>query len=128
MLLGDDSLQPFLGDLDAEYTAEVYDLNDVRKLAMRRSRRERMDEILALIDQGPGLLDDLLSNSIEQGTGARSAQLLLAAENLRKAMLRAEQSLMRHVAIPEDVGTECRCGHSQHHSLPPALEEQTIDI
>ena len=122
VLSDDDRLFPVPDDLDAEYTAEVYDLNEARKLEMRRSRRERMDESLALIDRGPGLLDALL------GLGVRSAELLMAAESLRKAMLSAEQSLMRHAAIPEDADTECRCGHGDHLSLPPALAEQTIDI
>jgi hypothetical protein len=43
-------------------------------------------------------------------------------------LLSAERSLVRHAAIPEDADTECRCGHGNHLSLPPALEEQTIDI
>jgi hypothetical protein len=128
-ILSDDGrLLPVPGDLDAEYTVEIYDLNDARKLEMRRARRERVDESLALIDQGPGLLDVLLANSMDLGPGARSAELLRAAESLRKAMLSAEQSLTRHAAIPEDADSECRCGHGDHHSLPPALEEQTIDI
>jgi hypothetical protein len=128
MLSDDDRLLPLPGDLDAEYTAEVYDLNETRKLQMRRSRRERMDESLALIDQGPGILDALLASSMDMGPGARSAELLMAAESLRQAMLSAEQSLIRHAAIPEDADTECRCGHGNHLSLPSALEEQTMAI
>jgi hypothetical protein len=128
ILSDDDRLLPVPGDLDAEYTAEAYDLNEARKLEMRRSRRQRTDESLALIDQGPGLLDALLASSMRLGPGARSAALLMAAESLRKAMLNAEQSLMRHAAIPEDADIECRCGHGDNLSLPPALEEQTIDI
>ena len=128
MLSDDDRLLPVPGDLDAEYTAEVYDLNEARKLEMRRSRRERMDESSVLVDQGPGLLDALLASSMDLGPGARSAELLMAAESLRKAMRSAEQALMRHAAIPEDADPECRCGHANHYTLPPALEEQTIDV
>jgi hypothetical protein len=85
MLSDDDRLLPVPGDLDAEYTAEVYDLNEARKREMRRSRRERMDESSALVDQGPGLLDALLASSMDLEPGARSAELLMAAESLRKA-------------------------------------------
>jgi hypothetical protein len=128
MLSDDDRLLPLPGDLDAEYTAEVYGLNETRKLQMRRSRWERIDESLALIDQGPDLLNALLASSVDLGPGARSAKLLAVADSLHKTLLSAEQSLIRHAAIPGDADTECRCGRGDHLSLPPVLEEQTIHI
>jgi hypothetical protein len=127
-LSDDDRLLPRPGDPDAEYTAEVYDLNDVRKLEMRRSRRERLDECLALLDQGPDLLDVLLARAASVGPGLQSAELLAAAERLRRSLLSAEQDLVRYAAIPEDSDSKCRCGHEGHHSLPPFLEEQMLDI
>jgi hypothetical protein len=127
-LLDDDRVAPRAGDPDAEYTAEVYDLNEARKLEMRRSRRERMDECLELLVQGPDLLDSLLASATATEAVARSAELLATAENLRRLMLSAEQDLKRHAVVPGDADSRCRCGHDRHHSLPPVLEEQAIDI
>jgi hypothetical protein len=127
-LSDDDRLLPRPGDPDAEYTAEAYDLNETRKLNMRRSRRERMDENLALLSQGPDLLSALLARAAVAEPGTGSSELLAAAEKLRRAVLAAEKALIRHAAIPMDANSRCRCGHRRHHSLPPALEEQTLPI
>ena len=127
-LSDDDHLLPKPEHPDAEYTAEVYDLNDARKLEMRRSRRECIDECLALLEQGPDLLDALLARAAVTEPGLRAGELLAAAEGLRRSLLSAEQDLARYAAIPEDADSRCRCGHARHHSLPLALEEQTVDI
>ncbi len=127
-LMDDDRLLPLPGDRDAEYTAEVYDLNEARKLEMRKSRRERIHECLELLTQGPDLLTGLVASAAASELVARSAELLVAADNLRRLMLSAERDLKRHSAIPDDADSRCRCRNRNHHSLPPALEEQTFDI
>ncbi len=123
----DDRLLPRPGDADAEYTSEAYDLNEARKLEMRRSRRERVEESLALLNRGPDLLDALIARSASQ-PGIRSVEILAAAENLRRSMLNAERELMRHAAIPADADSRCRCGHQVHHSLPAVLDHQMLEI
>jgi hypothetical protein len=127
-LMDDDRLLPLAGDLDAEYTAEVYDLNESRKLEMRKSRRERIHECLELLTQGPDLLASLVASAAASEFVTRSAELLATAEHLRSLMLSAERDLRRHTAIPDDADSRCRCGQTNHHSLPLSLDEQTVDI
>lgn len=52
----DDRLLPVLGDSDAVYTHWVYDLDDPRKVAIRKARRENIEESFRILDEAPELL------------------------------------------------------------------------
>jgi hypothetical protein len=122
-----DELLPVDGDANAAYTAWIYDLNDPRKVRMRRSRRERLGEWLELLRDGPRLLDRLLERAAQEPKN-RSLALLKAAEELRRSIRRASRDIERFAAVPRDADTKCRCGRDDHHTLPDWLEEQLLEI
>lgn len=122
-----DELLPVDGDASAAYTAQSYDLNDPRKVRMRRSRRERLGEWLELLHHGPRLLDRLLERAAQEPRNP-SLTLLKAAEELRRSIQRASRDIRRFAAIPRDADRRCRCGHEDHHTLPTWLEEQIREV
>src|SRR5262245_60722814 len=54
-----DSLRPVPGDVDAAYTEEAYDLNDPRKLEVRRLRAEALSAARGALRDLPGLIEKL---------------------------------------------------------------------
>jgi hypothetical protein len=124
----DDQLVALAGDTDASFTMRLYDFNEPRKVAMRRTRRERFEEWRLLCEEGPQLIEDLLGR-FEAADGGESARLfLLAAEQLRSATVRAWRDILRYRAIPLDADSDCRCGVEDLLTLPIWLEEQTIQL
>jgi hypothetical protein len=119
-LSDDDRLLPRAGDRDADYTAAVYDLNEPRKVAMRRLRRERLAEWTSLLSEGPELIDELLRSVAQEPRSSRTAARLQAAEKLRRCMTLAAQELERYRVIPADVPNRCRCRPAVPLTLPAA--------
>jgi hypothetical protein len=126
--LFDDLLLPVATDAEAIYTASVYDLNDPRKIMMRRARQERLDESLSLLKEGPGLIDSTLAACRRARTRQEAAALLAVADRLRQQILRAFKEALRHLAIPTDADRSCRCDTTHGHILPGWLEAQTQEI
>jgi hypothetical protein len=123
-----DDLLPVAADSEAVYTAWAYDLNDPRRRSMRRARRERLDECLSLLEDGPGLIASTLTACQRAGTRQEAAALVLVAARLHKEILRALREIQRYAAIPRDAGHSCRCGTADDHLLPIWLETQTLEI
>lgn len=123
-----DRLVPYSGDSDAVYTAQVYDLDDLRKIRVRRSRRERIEEWTALLGRAPGLLRALLARAQSTRSAERKEELLLAAHEVRVSLLRAVRDIRRYAAIPEDADQGCRCPGSEDCCLPTLLEEQMLEV
>lgn len=124
----DDRLQPRQNDLDALYTAFIYDLNEPCKVNMRRARRERIDEAQELLSGGPAIVALLLKTSECAVSAGESEALLAAAKSFEQQMLRARRALERHAAVPPDAVNACRCGEISCCALPLWLEAQTWDL
>jgi 5-methylcytosine-specific restriction endonuclease McrA len=122
-----DRLVPVEGDGDAAYTAQVYDLNDPRKVNFRNFRYARVQECLAVLEGVPEEIWTLLEHCAVESP-ERSAVLLRLAQRMRSVILRAFLDLQRFVAIPRDADAHCRCGHRSHHAPPAALAEQALEI
>ena len=72
----DDRLLPAEADPDACYTFETYDINDSRKVRLRRLRRERLADWLDLIREGGSRIRSLLE--LSQRVNLEDATFLLA--------------------------------------------------
>lgn len=117
-LVGDE-LRPLPGDADAGYTHAAYNLDDPRKVMMRRSRREVLTACLALFREGYPKIQALIESADPKGVSA--------ARELRECVKLAAKQLERHIAIPKDAG-DCRCERRSDPSLPKELETQTIVV
>ena len=115
-----DLLQSKPGDVNAAYTSDAYDVNDERKVALRAARREILEECLSLIEEGHGVIQVLLQEGRTED--------LLAAEELRRYVNLARIVVERYAAIPPDADVECRCGRTDHHTLPSAVMRQCYQI
>jgi hypothetical protein len=122
-----DRLLPFQGDVHAAYTHQVYDLDDPRKVEMRRLRRELITDRLAIFHQFPEDLNWLLSET-EASSPRRAREAIDLARRLRKAVLFALEELARFSAVPADAPSQCRCGRTDHHSLPRGIDFQMIEL
>jgi hypothetical protein len=59
--LDGDDLRPRIDDADAGYTAVTYDVNDPRRIVLRRNRAETMTNALQVLSEVPLQIEDLLS-------------------------------------------------------------------
>ncbi len=113
---------------EAAHTSKVYSLDDERKVAMRQARRERVGEWLQLLDEGPRLVEALLSRCAEEGLSAKAADLLAAAEILQRSIQGAFRDIQRYAVIPRDADTSCRCGQADQLQFPEALVSQIVTL
>lgn len=120
----EDRVKPRSGDFDAEYTHESYDLDDPRKVRMRRMRRETIQECMALIEKAYDTIDAL----IERGIQHRDSLSLEAAQELRQCVLLAEKDIARYRAVSMDAPGECRCDGEIGLTLPEWLDTQALRI
>jgi hypothetical protein len=109
---------------DASYTLEAYDLNEPRKVRMRRKRRTTLRERIDVVTESRPLHDRLLARARDTGDPTLVEDALEAWKHFHRAW----RDLETFVAIPEDVNDHCACGHQRHHSLPEVLAEQTIKV
>lgn len=130
--LDEDQLRPTPGNADARYTYESYDLDDPRKVTLRRWRRKvishhrayladrlaertRLSSVLQQQIRDPAAIDEVSS---------LSCRLQRLSEEIGHAL----DDLEGYAAIPEDAPTECRCGVTTYHTLPEELERQTWEL
>lgn len=85
-------------DEDAEYTLEIYDINDPRKITLRRERRDKILECLDIINRGQGTISELLARAevLVEPT------LVEAARMLQQAVVMARRDIERYQAVPPD--------------------------
>ena len=110
-------------DRDALRTERVYDLNDPRKVALRRRRRELIEAALATIREASTIPELILI--AEHLDGSEREEVIRAAEFLRDQVNRARGQLVRLEAVPVDVDLECRCQRVEF-SLAPHLARQCV--
>jgi hypothetical protein len=114
------------GDADAAYTHETYDLDDPRKIVLRRSRRQCLEECFRLLREAPDLIRGLLERVAAQAP--EPEELLRVAELLRSRMEAALKDVHRYAAIPPDSDSRCRCPGDAANELPTGLHRQTLEI
>ncbi len=119
-----DQLRPAAGSGDAAYTYAAYDLDDPRKIEMRRYRRETIEACLRLIESGRTVLERLLDRALE----TQEPALVAEAKVIEEAIRRAWQELESFKVVPRDARDSCACGGEGLHIVPRALQEQTIEI
>lgn len=91
----------------AEYTEDVYNINDSRKVKLRRTRRESICH-----------LHLLLSNARTRAKFAHSqAEACVEIASI-------SQLLRVYAWIPDDAPNTCRCGKTTHHLLPKSYRDQ----
>jgi len=122
-----DRLLPTEKDANAAYTYEVYDLDDPRKIEMRRLRRELITDRLELLARCPDELEWLLAQ-VEVSRPGRAREALELARRLRRAALASLEEVARFAAVPPDAPSSCRCGRSDYLSLPLEFEIQSLEF
>jgi hypothetical protein len=93
---------------DAQYTATTYDINSPVKVALRRERREAIDEALHVLATVPQLLDEVMTGTAFL-TGRNRELRLDVAERLHKDLASARRTLVQLSAVPADADDECAC-------------------
>jgi hypothetical protein len=93
---------------DGIYTAQTYDVNAPTKIALRRDRREAVDEALHVLATVPALLEKLMAG-IDFRPGPEQRTRLEIAEQLHKALAAARRTLLQLSAIPVDATSDCAC-------------------
>jgi hypothetical protein len=109
---------------DAVYTFQTYDLNDERKVRIRKKRRTVLSERLDVVTQARPLHDRLMQRARDTGDETLVDDAELAYEQFRQAC----SDLLRFHPIPDDAKQSCTCDAPQHHALPVVLQEQILRI
>lgn len=110
-----DELQP-RDEGDAAYTYLTYDLDDLRKVTLRRKRRETLTEVYGYLSKGRDLHDRVL----ERARDDADPSLVDLAREMWGLFEQAAGQRERFAAIPAGAPS-CPCGPS---SLPETLSEQ----
>lgn len=114
------------GDIDAEYTWELYGLGDERKEALRENRARRFDQFRSAERDFAELVPELLAKA-EQSTDPHEIQRCLrSARALERSYDASLAEVRRYLAIPHDAPASCRC--VTLHRLPAWLERQTQEV
>lgn len=117
------------GDSDAEYTWKTYDLDDPLKVGQRTWRDKHAQELCDVLTTAPARLAALEALAGEPGRSpAEREELLDAAAGIQRELQAARRDLPFFAAIPADHDEKCRCGTSEHHTLPAYLADQTIFV
>lgn len=96
---------------DAQYTATAYDINSPPKVALRRDRREAIEEALYVLATVPALLDEVMTG-VAFLTGRDRGLRLDIAERLHKDLAAARRTLVQLSAVPADADDACACAAS----------------
>lgn len=121
--LEQDNIVPIAGDLDASYTVETYDLNDPRKVRLRRLRRETLTARLDFIAHATQLEDELLDRAPKEEDSLKYLDL---AKQLHSHKRQAYEDLLRFAAIPQDADSQCLCDTTEHHTLPVWFSSRSL--
>lgn len=93
---------------DAQYTATAYDINSPPKVALRRDRREAIEESLYVLATVPALLEEVMTG-VAFLTGRDRGLRLDIAERLHKDLAAARRTLVQLSAVPADADDTCAC-------------------
>lgn len=111
----------------------MYDINDPRKVIIRKAREEKIAGWLKLIREGPATVKRLnamahkLSRAASSKERADGELLLNEAREKQGNIERARAAIQRYLAIPRDADRPCRCSKPDLE-LPPQLAKQVIEV
>ncbi len=125
-----DRLQAVAGDGDADYTHAAYELDDPRKVARRRARRELIADRLGLLARLESEITELLrlADLLRRRDLRRFAAVLEQIRAIRADGRRALGDLYRYAAVPRDAPRTCRCAEPRDHTLPGELDRQMLEL
>lgn len=123
-----DKLIPVVGDRDAEYTADVYDINDERKVVRREQRRSSIEEalqVLAAAGEDLRLLEERIQQETDLVELRKLAQL---AGDFRRIYTYTMRQLRRHLPVPRDAPPSCACSNREELALPQDLMTLLVEV
>lgn len=125
-----DRLLAASGDADAAYTHRAYELDDPRKIARRRARRELLTDRLRLLVGLDSEIGELLrlADFLRRHDLQRFGQTLRQIRSIEADARRALEDVKRFAAIPTDAPQLCRCRGAINDSIPEELDRQMIEI
>lgn len=128
-VLKDDELAPLDGDVDAAHTEDVYNINDARKVKLRRIRRERTNDIASLIRSAEMDLSWHHRSTGRLGAASTpgSAEAVLRCRERLEILYRRRRSDLAEW-VPSDAPKDCRCGRANARSLPPPYLRQVVEV
>lgn len=94
----DDGVTLVPRDRNAEYTLAAFDVNDPRRIILRRERINKISECLEILQRGPETISGLMKRAQESG----ETLLFEAANKLQQSLRRATSDIKRYQAIPDD--------------------------
>jgi hypothetical protein len=122
-----DTIIPVTGDRHADYTADVYEMNDARKVRLRKKRRVDTEDLLNLIQARS---EDQRRYEARRLRGDPAAKadaehdLTRAGEDLERYYRR----LPAYVWLPDDKPEDCRCKRVAARTLPAVYRRQCVKI
>lgn len=127
--LKNDELIPVEGDLDAIYTEDVYAINERRKVKLRRTRRERTNNVSELIQSVEEELVLLVraTSHCEAAREHENAEALVRCRGRLDSLYSLRLSIVAEW-IPDDAPRDCRCGRAHARSLPGPYLRQAVEI
>lgn len=125
----DCKIRPREGDIHAAYTHETYDIDEPKKVARRKFRKELYSDRLPLFVDAAGKIERLLAKANRYRDEDRDLCHILmeTIREFRRRMKKASSELSWYPAVPPDAPSHCRCNNPQF-SLPPGLAVQMIDL
>jgi len=120
----EDRLLPIEGDLDAEYTHEIYDLDDPRKREKRRMRASVVRDAIRVLKEAPECTNAL--RRLEPKSDIDRAEINKAIELLEIQRQHALDDIRRLDPVPSDAPRICRCTGAR--TLPAHLERQCLEV
>lgn len=125
-----DHLLPVREDAEAEYTHEAYEIDDPRKVARRRARRELVTDRLRLLVRLDSEIAELLrlAGSLRRRNLRKFGEIVQQIRGIQADSRRALEDLRRYAAIPVDAPQTCRCPVTREHSLPEELDRQMVEV
>ena len=126
--LCDDRLEPVhqgLAGQHARYTAQVYRMNDARKIERRRERRALVQDRVRLFAHDPAELRHAARTHPLPAQRSLIIEMVRELEILRR---RAIQELRLRSPVPRDAPGACRCDGQEHCCLPPAVSVMELRV
>lgn len=102
----------------ARYTERIYRINDLRKIELRRERRELIQDRLRFFAHD---IAEMRRAARTHPLPAHRLRLIEMVRELEAQRRRALEELRRCSPVPRDAPSTCRCDGEEHCCLPPEV-------